>query len=75
MSKPKVLVTRAIPEKGLALIRDFCEMNLWTRDVPPTRAELLNHVRGVDGLLCLLTDKIDDEVMDQAAPQLKVISN
>lgn len=75
MSKPKVFVTRLIPEKGLELIRDSCDMDLWQAELPPTRDELLQHVRGVDGLLCLLTEQIDGEVMDEAGPQLKVISN
>ena len=75
MSKPKVFVTRVIPEKGLELIRDFCEVNLWHDELPPSREELLKRVRGVDGLLSLLTDKIDGDVMDAAGKQLKVISN
>jgi glyoxylate reductase len=75
MSKPKVFVTRIIPEKGSEIIRDFCEVDLWQSELPPTREELLVHIRGVDALLCLLTDKIDGEIMDEAGPQLKVISN
>ena len=57
------------------MIKDFCDVELWPDELPPGRAELLQHVRGMDGLLCLLTDKIDGEVMDEAGPQLKVISN
>jgi glyoxylate reductase len=75
MQKPKVFVTRAIPEKGLELIRDACDVDLWADELPPTREELLGRVRGVDGLLSLLTDRIDGEIMDEAGPQLKVISN
>lgn len=75
MSKPKVFVTRVIPEKGLEIIREYCEVDVWESDLPPTRIELLQHVRGVDGLVCLLTDTIDEEVMEEAGPQLKVISN
>ncbi|HSL30708.1 MAG TPA: D-glycerate dehydrogenase [Anaerolineales bacterium] len=75
MSKPRVFVTRRIPEKGLEAVRDFCDVDLWHHDLPPTRAELLEHIRGVEGLLCLLTEKIDGEVMDAAGGQLKVISN
>jgi glyoxylate reductase len=75
MSKPKVFVTRAIPEKGFEIIKDFCDVDLWPNEMPPTRDELLQHARGVDGLLCLLTDKIDGNVMDEAGPQLRVISN
>ena len=75
MSKPKVFVTRMIPDKGLDLVREFCEVDLWTADLPPSREELLKHVRGMEGLLTLLTDKVDAEVMDAAGAQLKVISN
>ena len=75
MPKPRVFVTRLIPEKGLEIVRDACDLDLWQAELPPTRQELLHHVRGVDGILCLLTDKIDGEVMDEAGPRLKVISN
>lgn len=75
MAKPKVFVTRAIPEKGFELIKDFCDVDLWLDNLPPKRADLLQHMHGMDGLLCLLTDKIDDEVMNAAGKQLKVISN
>jgi len=75
MPRPKVFVTRAIPEEGFKMIRDFCEVDLWLDELPPTRDELSQHVRGVDGLLCLLTDMIDGEVMDRAGSQFKVISN
>ena len=43
--------------------------------LPPSHEIILEHVRGVDGLLCLLTDKINSKVMDAAGPGLKVISN
>ena len=75
MSKPKIFVTRTILDAGYALIKDRFDIDLWTPELPPTRPVLLEHVRGVDGLLCLLTDRIDGEVMDLAGPQLKVISN
>ncbi len=75
MSKPKVFVTRAIPAKGFQMIQDFCDVDLWKGDLPPSHDELLKRVQGVDGILSLLTDKIDAEVMDTAGEQLKVISN
>lgn len=73
--KPRVFVTRTIPDKGFEIIRDFCNVDLWQDDLPPSGGELLKRVQGMDGLLCLLTDKIDGEVMDAAGQQLKVISN
>ncbi len=57
------------------MIRDFCEADVWDGELPPSRDNLLKRVRGVDGILSLLTDKIDGEVMDMAGEQLKVISN
>ena len=75
MSKPKVFVTRVIPDKGLDLVKDFCNVDLWEGELPPSRDELIKRIQGVDGLLCLLTDKVDGEVMDAAGEQLKVISN
>jgi glyoxylate reductase len=75
MSKPKVFITRAIPQKGFDMINEFCEVDMWEGELPPSREELLKRVPGVDGILSLLTDRIDGEVMDAAGEQLKVISN
>jgi glyoxylate reductase len=75
MSKPKVFVSRLIPDKGLDLLKEYCVVDVWEAELPPSRADLLQHVHGVEGLLCLLTDKVDGEVMDAAGAQLKVISN
>jgi len=75
MAKPRVLVTRAIPDAGLDLVRAFCEADVWTDELPPERGVLLDRVKGVDGLLALLTDRIDPAVMDAAGPGLRVISN
>jgi len=75
MAKPKVFVTRIIPDKGLDLVKEFCDIDLWTDDSPPGRDEMLKRVQGVDGLLSLLTDTVDGKLMDAAGLQLKVISN
>jgi glyoxylate reductase len=75
MSKPRVFVTRLIPEQGLNMIRHVCQVDLWLEKLPPARPDLLKHISGVDGILCLLTDAIDRQVMEAAGAQLKVISN
>ena len=75
MSRPKVFVSRIIRDKGLDLVKEFCEAEIWPEELPPSRAVLLEKMRGVEGLLCLLTDRIDGEVLDAAGPQLKVVSN
>jgi len=75
MSRPRVLVTRVIPDAGLDPVREACEVDMWEGDLPPPRDELLRRVVGKDGLLSLLTDLVDDELLDAAGPQLKVVSN
>jgi glyoxylate reductase len=74
MARPKVYVTRKILSPGLEIISEYCDYEIWPDvDYPPPRNVLIEKIRDKDGLLCLLTDKIDAEVMD-AAPNLKVIS-
>ena len=75
MTKPRVLVTRLIPDEGLDPVREACDVDLWEDELPPPRDELLRRVGGIDGLLCLLTDTVDEELLDTAGPQLKVVSN
>ncbi|HYY89416.1 MAG TPA: D-glycerate dehydrogenase [Chloroflexota bacterium] len=74
-ARPRVFVSRRIPDEGLALIVAQTEADVWPDELPPERHELLRRVEGVDGLLTLLTDRIDDELLDRAGPQLKVVSN
>ncbi|MGK2851257.1 MAG: 2-hydroxyacid dehydrogenase [Candidatus Limnocylindrales bacterium] len=73
--RPRVFVARIIPDVGLEAVRATCDMDLWEDELPPPRAELLRRVAGCDGVLTLLTDKVDDEFLDAAGPQLKVVSN
>lgn len=72
--KPRVFVTRRIPEEGLSMIREAAEMKLWEEELPPPHAVLLQEAREAEGILCLLTDKITAELMDQS-PRLRVVSN
>ena len=73
--RPRVFVTRVIPDEGLAAVKAACEMDLWTDDLPPPRDELLRRIAGCDGVLTLLTDRVDDGFLDAAGPRLKVVSN
>ena len=73
--RPNVFVSRVIPEEGLAAIRSACEMDLWEEELPPPRDELLRRVAGCDGVLTLLTDRVDDEFLDAAGKKLRVVSN
>jgi len=72
--KPKVYVSRLLPKPAMDRIHAFCDAEVWEGELPPPRETLLAKVRNSEGLLSLLTDKVDAELMDKA-PKLKVISN
>ncbi len=75
MSKPKVYVTRAIPEANIAALRAEFEVEVNPDDRALTKEELKEKVRGRDAVVSLLTDTIDGEVLDAAGPQLKIVAN
>ena len=68
-----IYITRPIPEAGLRLLREACVVRMWEGELPPPKEVLLREVACCDGLLCLLTDPIDKEVID-AGKRLRVIS-
>lgn len=72
--KPKVFITRKIPDGKLALLRKHCQVNIYRKDRPIPRNDLLRGVQWCDFLLCLLTDKIDKAIID-ANPRLQLIAN
>jgi lactate dehydrogenase-like 2-hydroxyacid dehydrogenase len=70
-----VFVARIIPDDGLRLISDSCDADVWPDELPPPRDVLLERIAGCDGVLTLLTDRVDAGFLDAAGPQLKVVSN
>jgi glyoxylate reductase len=72
--KPRVLITRVLPEPALEVVRQACEVQLDPLDQPLTPAALRQAVMGKQGVLCLVTDRLDAQVLD-AATELKVVSN
>ncbi|MBL8830131.1 MAG: D-glycerate dehydrogenase [Planctomycetaceae bacterium] len=74
MAKPRVFVTRLIPEAGLAKIRAACDAEIWTEPLPPSADIVRQKLADCDGLLSLLTERIDGPLLD-VAPKLKVVSN
>lgn len=71
-----VFVTRRVPEAGLELLGRHCErVDISPHDRPASREEILEGVAGRDGVLCHLTDRIDDEVLAAAAPRCRVFAN
>ncbi len=74
MSKPKIFVTRLLPEAALRRLEEVFTVDLHRENSPVPRTRLLEAVQDAEALLCLLTDAIDREVLD-AAPRLKCVSN
>ncbi|MDP2906742.1 MAG: D-glycerate dehydrogenase [Nanoarchaeota archaeon] len=72
--KPKVLVTRRIPDEGMKLIEGKFDLDINEEDRVLTKQEIIKRLKGKDALLCLLTDTIDKEVIE-SNPKIKVISN
>ncbi len=74
MARPKVFVTRILPDAGMKLIHEACDAEVWKEPLPPPYALIKEKVAACQGLASLLTDKIDAALLD-AAPHLRVISN
>jgi glyoxylate reductase len=74
MSRSRVFVSRIIPAAGLDKIRAACDAEVWPEPLPPPYDVLRDKVRDCEGLVSLLTDRIDAALLD-AAPKLKVVSN
>jgi glyoxylate reductase len=76
VSSPVVAVTRWLPPPGTA---PLTEAGLTVRhqvdDRPPSRPELVDLVAGADAILCLLTERIDDDVLEAAGHRLRVVAN
>lgn len=75
MKKQKVLVTRRLPGQSLKKMIRICQMEIWKEDRVMPRAKFFEKVKGKDGLLCLLTDKIDEKAFDAAGKNLRIVAN
>lgn len=74
MTKPKVYITRQLPQAAINIVAAACDYTIWqSEETPVPRNELLRAVADVDGVLSLLTERIDAEFLD-AAPSCKVVS-
>jgi glyoxylate reductase len=71
----KVVVTGKIPVGGLERLKAEHDVTAWESDDAISRTELLSMVAGADAIVSLLTEKVDDELLDAAGPQLKSVSN
>ena len=74
MSKPKVFSTHPLFEAPRKLLDEHCAVDYWDHPERPPRNELLKRVADKDALICLLTEKINDELLT-AAPKLRIVAN
>lgn len=73
MSTIKIFMTRKLPEAGIQTLLNTFDVEIWPEYTPPPRDILLQKIKEVDGLVSLLTDKIDKDLL-KAATNLKIIS-
>ncbi|NOX62033.1 MAG: D-glycerate dehydrogenase, partial [Chloroflexi bacterium] len=72
---PTIFLTRRLPDPAMKRLAQVdIQLDLWPEPEPPPYETLVERTRGREGLLCLLTDRIDAHLLDEAGPQLRVVS-
>ncbi|GAC1702903.1 MAG: glyoxylate reductase [Candidatus Acidiferrum sp.] len=74
MTKPKIFATHHLFDAARQILEQFVEVEYWSQPERPRREELLSTVKDKDGLVCLLSERIDHELL-QAAPNLQIVAN
>lgn len=74
-SRPKVYVTRRVPERIQSQLEELFEVTQHDAEAPPSRSELLAGASGQDGVVSMLSDLIDDEFLEAAGEELQVVAN
>jgi glyoxylate reductase len=74
MAKPKVYATHSLFEAAREILQKGCEVEYWAKAGRPPREEVLRRVKDKEGLICLLTEKVNEEVLN-AAPKLRIAAN
>ena len=74
MAKAKVFATHRLFEPAKKILQDSCEVEYWEKPERPPREEVLRAVKDKEALVCLLTEKVNEELLE-AAPKLKIAAN
>jgi glyoxylate reductase len=74
MPKPKVYCTHPLFDEARRILDANCDIQYWVQADRPPREELLRRVKDKEGLICLLTEKINEELL-RAAPKLRIVAN
>jgi glyoxylate reductase len=73
--RPRVFASRRFPDRVRAELERSFELDVHDSLWPPARSELLARAAGTDGLMLMLTDRVDDELLDAAGPQLRIVAD
>ena len=71
--KKKIYVTRELPEEAMRVLKSKFDVEVWEGEMPPPKSVLVEKVKEVDGVICLLTEKFDEEVVNAAGSRLRGI--
>jgi glyoxylate reductase len=74
MPKPKVYATHSLFDEARKILDAACDVEYWCNSERPSREEVFRRVKDKDGLICLLTEKVNDELL-RAAPKLRIAAN
>src|ERR1700675_4604639 len=74
MAKLKVFATHSLFEEARQILQQTCEVEYWAKPERPPREEVMRRVKDKDGLVCLLTEKVGEELL-RAAPKLRIAAN
>ena len=74
MANPKVFATHQLFDEARQILDAACDVEYWTNDERPRREEVLRRVRDKEGLVCLLTEEVNDELL-RVAPKLRIAAN
>jgi len=74
MPKPRVLATRPLFPAAQQILNASCEVDYWTQAERISKEELLRRVKDKEGLVCLLTERVNEELL-RAAPKLRIAAN
>ena len=75
ISRPRVFLSRRVPDRVRGELARRFDLDVHESEQPPARDELLARALGAVGLVTMLTDRVDDELLDAAGPQLRVVAN
>src|SRR3981189_651109 len=74
MPRPKILATRPLFEEARRILQEKCQVEYWSEPGRISREELFARARDKQGLVCLLTERIDEALL-RAAPELRIVAN